>query len=215
VALDWNDLAGTLKQAWGNDPVAATIVNVSPDALVHRGFSMDYQGLAPADRYFLCEPDGLVGLLLEQVAAARPATHADHVAHATGPAPFADLSIRTLAETFNAVAGDRGICLTCVPLGWHGGYRHFHGPLDYIGREGGGGVGAGPGITVGAALALKGTGRLAVGIVGDGDFLMGVTAVWTAVHNRLPSVMIITNNRSFYNDEMHQERVAQARARPV
>ena len=214
LALDWYDLAGTLKQAWGNDPVSAQIVNVSPDALVHRGFSMDYQGLPPADQYFLCEPDGLVEQLLPRVAARAPA-RAHPAAPAAATPPSTELSIRALAETFNAVVGDRSICLTCVPLGWHGRYRHFHAPLDYIGREGGGGVGAGPGITAGAALALKGTGRLAVGIVGDGDFLMGVTAVWTAVHYRLPCVMIIANNRSFYNDEMHQERVAQARARPI
>jgi len=34
----------------------------------------------------------------------------------------------------------------------------------------------------GAALALRDTGRLPVAVVGDGDFLMGVTALWTAVH---------------------------------
>ncbi|MDH4191836.1 MAG: thiamine pyrophosphate-dependent enzyme, partial [Betaproteobacteria bacterium] len=93
--------------------------------------------------------------------------------------------------------------------------RHFHHPLDYIGSNGGGGVGAGPGITVGAALALKGSGRLPVGILGDGDFLMGVTALWTAVHYGLPCLIIVANNRSFFNDELHQERVAKERARPV
>jgi thiamine pyrophosphate-dependent acetolactate synthase large subunit-like protein len=76
-------------------------------------------------------------------------------------------------------------------------------------------VGAGPGIAVGAALALKDSGRLPVAIMGDGDFLMGVTAIWTAAHYRLPCVMIVANNRSFYNDEVHQERVARARGRPI
>jgi thiamine pyrophosphate-dependent acetolactate synthase large subunit-like protein len=51
--------------------------------------------------------------------------------------------------------------------------------------------------------------------MGDGDFLMGVTALWTAAHYRLPCVIIVANNRSFYNDEVHQERVARARGRPV
>jgi len=104
---------------------------------------------------------------------------------------------------------------TALPLGWHGAYRHFRHPLDYIGLEGGGGVGAGPGIAVGAALALKGSGRLPLAIVGDGDFLMGVTALWTAVHYRLPCLIVVANNRSFYNDELHQERVAKSRGRPV
>jgi thiamine pyrophosphate-dependent acetolactate synthase large subunit-like protein len=68
---------------------------------------------------------------------------------------------------------------------------------------------------VGAALALKGTRRMVVGIVGDGDFLMGNTALWTATHYKLPCLFLVANNRSFYNDEMHQERVAKERGRPV
>jgi thiamine pyrophosphate-dependent acetolactate synthase large subunit-like protein len=105
--------------------------------------------------------------------------------------------------------------MTHLPLGWHGAYRHFRHPLDYVGSDGGGGIGAGPGITVGAALALKNSGRLPVGILGDGDFLMGVTALWTAVHYGIPCLILVANNRSFYNDELHQERVAKERARPV
>ncbi len=44
---------------------------------------------------------------------------------------------------------------------------------------------------------------------------MGVTALWTAVHYKIPLLFVIANNRSFYNDELHQERVARMRARPV
>ncbi|HXF66721.1 MAG TPA: thiamine pyrophosphate-dependent enzyme, partial [Burkholderiales bacterium] len=114
-------------------------------------------------------------------------------------------------------AATRGIevCYTRLPLGWNGAYSAFRHPLDYIGFDGGGGVGAGPGITVGAALALKDSGRIAVGLLGDGDFLMGVTALWTATHYRIPCLMVVCNNRSYYNDELHQERVARARGRPA
>src|SRR5204862_48248 len=91
-------------------------------------------------------------------------------------------------------------------------FRH---PLDFLGSDGGGGVGGGPGISVGAALALRGSARLPIAICGDGDFLMGVTALWTAVHYRIPLLMVVANNRSFFNDELHQERVARARNRPV
>jgi thiamine pyrophosphate-dependent acetolactate synthase large subunit-like protein len=50
--------------------------------------------------------------------------------------------------------------------------------------------------------------------MGDGDYLMGVTALWTATHYKLPCLILVANNRSFYNDEMHQERVARQRGRP-
>jgi thiamine pyrophosphate-dependent acetolactate synthase large subunit-like protein len=213
LALDWTDVAGTMKQAWGAAAPTAKVINVSPDAHVHRGWSHDYQQLAPADAYLMCEPDAAVPLLLES---ARAHAKASIASPAEARLPKADVvSIRALAEVFNAAAGKLDICLTHVPLGWNGGYRHLRHPLDYIGLNGGGGVGAGPGITVGAALALKGSGRLAVGIVGDGDFLMANTAVWTACRYEIPCLLLVANNRSFYNDELHQERVARARARPV
>jgi len=70
-------------------------------------------------------------------------------------------------------------------------------------------------MTVGAALALRGSGRVPVALCGDGDYLMGVTALWTATHYGIPCLFIVCNNRSFYNDEAHQERVAITRSRPV
>jgi thiamine pyrophosphate-dependent acetolactate synthase large subunit-like protein len=39
--------------------------------------------------------------------------------------------------------------------------------------------------------------------------------VWTAVHYKIPLLFILANNRSFYNDELHQERMARMRNRPV
>jgi len=77
-------------------------------------------------------------------------------------------------------------------------------------------VGAGPGITVGAALALKDSGRLPVAIMGDGDFLMGRRAVRPPAHYGIPCLIFcVANNRSFFNDELHQERRRKERSRPV
>ena len=44
---------------------------------------------------------------------------------------------------------------------------------------------------------------------------MSVTSLWTAVHYRIPLLIVVANNRSFYNDEVHQERMAIMRNRPV
>jgi thiamine pyrophosphate-dependent acetolactate synthase large subunit-like protein len=214
LALDWVDLAGTLKQVYADRPVTAKIVSVSCDVHIHRGFSMDYFGLPPVDVHLLVEPDVAVPLLLE---ACRPRSHPPASAPATEPGRGAHdvLSLRAVAAALNEATADVDVCLTGLPLGWPGDARHFAHPLDYIGGNGGGGVGAGPGITVGAALALKGSGRVPIGLVGDGDYLMGITALWTAAHYRLPCVLVVCNNRSFYNDEAHQERVARMRGRPV
>ena len=78
----------------------------------------------------------------------------------------------------------------------------------------GGGVGYGPGGAVGASLVLRDQRRLPVGITGDGDFLMGSGAIWTAVHYQIPTLLVINNNNSWGNDEHHQIRVARKRDRP-
>ena len=107
-------------------------------------------------------------------------------------------------------------CYIRLPLGAGGGANFvFRHPLDYLGGDGGGGVGAGPGLAVGAALGLRGTGRLPVAVLGDGDFMMGLTAIWTAVANKIPLLVVVCNNRSYYNDIVHQERMAVVRGRPV
>lgn len=217
LALDWTDLAGTLRQAWGEAPVAAKVIHVSPDQHVHRGWSHDYQALPPVDLQLLCEPDAALPLLRaaassvgardwpQPVPSAAPAARGDS----------ATLGMHALASALNTVAEGQDVCLTRLPLGWHGAYRPLRHPLDWIGLEGGAGVGAGPGLTVGAALALRDSDRIAVGVMGDGDFLMGNTAVWTACHYGIGALMIVANNRSFFNDELHQERVARERGRPV
>jgi benzoylformate decarboxylase len=84
-----------------------------------------------------------------------------------------------------------------------------------MGKDGGGTVGTGPAHTVGVALALKGSGRIVVGVIGDGDFAMGMNALWTAAAQDLPMMLVVVNNRSYFNDEVHQERMAVQRGRPV
>lgn len=95
------------------------------------------------------------------------------------------------------------------------GIWQFEDANDYLGHSGGAGVGYGPGAMVGAAIGAQQTGRLAIGIGGDGDFLMHPGALWTAVHYRVPMLLVINDNQSFYNDEDHQVAVARDRGRPV
>jgi thiamine pyrophosphate-dependent acetolactate synthase large subunit-like protein len=224
LSLDWIDLAGTLKTHCRGRPPAGKVIQISVDQFVHNGWSMDYQGLPPADVYLLAEPDAAVPPLLAAVRELRqnppslPA-HGDR----GGPPPLSALDgaaiieVPMLATALKGVLGDSPATMIRLPLSWGEGMWDFRHPLDFLGTDGGGGVGSGPGMAVGAALALRdgGSGRLPVAILGDGDFLMGVTALWTAVHNHIPLLVVIANNRSFFNDELHQERVARDRGRPV
>jgi thiamine pyrophosphate-dependent acetolactate synthase large subunit-like protein len=212
LSLDWVDLAGTLKAAQAPSS-GATVIHVSSDYQIHNGWSMDHQGLAPVDYHLACDPDEALPILLELIG--------DTTKPAPSPAPRTEpklpdglVTVEHLAYALRESVGDKPVSLTHLPLSWNGAWWPFRHPLDFLGSDGGGGLGAGPGVTVGAALALKGS-RIPIGICGDGDFLMGVTALWTAAHYRIPLLIVVANNRSFYNDEVHQERVARMRNRPV
>jgi thiamine pyrophosphate-dependent acetolactate synthase large subunit-like protein len=77
------------------------------------------------------------------------------------------------------------------------------------------GIGGGLGRAISAALANKGTGRLNVHFQPDGDLLFTPSALWTLANQELPVLIITNNNRSYANDERHQEEVAVTRERPV
>jgi thiamine pyrophosphate-dependent acetolactate synthase large subunit-like protein len=212
LSLDWVDLAGALRFA-GPNP-SAKIIQISLDHRIHNGWSMDHQGLPPVDLILSADPDLVVPELVKEIGkGGKPhAVPAKRAASDKEPSGFTNEHI---ARALRQVLKDRPVTYTKLPLSWDDTWVTFKHPLDYVGSDGGGGVGGGPGISVGAALALKGSGRLPVAICGDGDYLMGVTAVWTAVHYKIPVLFIIANNRSFYNDELHQERMARMRNRPV
>ena len=102
-----------------------------------------------------------------------------------------------------------------LPGGWPFSEWPLTDPLSFFGYDGGGGIGSGPGMSVGSALALRDLypDRMPISIIGDGDYLMGVNALWSAAHYRIPILIIVANNQSYFNDEMHQDRVAIERGR--
>ncbi len=214
LSLDWVDLAGALKAACGSVTPNGKVINATLDYQVHNGWSMDHQALAPADLFMAAAADAVIEALLAQLPQHSPVRY-DPVA---APEPAAEpgrISVAQMGSELRRAVGPRPTSLLHVSLSWNATLWPFRHPLDYIGSDGGGGIGGGPGIAVGAALALRGSGRLPIAVCGDGDFLMGATALWTAVHYNIPLMIVVANNRSFFNDELHQERVARVRNRPV
>jgi thiamine pyrophosphate-dependent acetolactate synthase large subunit-like protein len=218
LSLDWVDLAGALKTAYGDDAVAAKVILASLDHQLHNGWSMDYQGLPPADIHLAIEPDVAVAAILPLLNPRAPGwagSKAAEPGEAATEAPPTVITPVSLAGALREAIGPRAATLIRTPLAWGGHAWEVAHPLDMLGGDGGGGIGGGPGMAVGAALALRGSGRLPIAVLGDGDTLMGVTALWTAVHYRIPVLIVVANNNSFFNDELHQDRMARQRNRPV
>jgi acetolactate synthase I/II/III large subunit len=70
-------------------------------------------------------------------------------------------------------------------------------------------------ISLGVALAHKDSDRLVVDLQPDGDLMFDLGALWIAAYHRLPLLAVMFNNRAYYNDWAHQERIARRRGTPV
>jgi acetolactate synthase-1/2/3 large subunit len=71
------------------------------------------------------------------------------------------------------------------------------------------------GISLGVALAYKGTDKLVVDLQPDGDLMFDLGALWIAAYHRIPMLAVMFNNRAYYNDWEHQERIARHRGTDV
>jgi acetolactate synthase I/II/III large subunit len=86
---------------------------------------------------------------------------------------------------------------------------------QYIGDAGAYGLGYLPGAAIGAALAHRRHGRLAVAIGGDGDLLFSPGALWTAAHHRIPLLYVVHNNRAWHQEVMYVQMMANRRQRGI
>lgn len=216
LALNWIDVAGTLAQAGVTDH--SHVVSATLDQLLAGGWSKEHQARVAPGVWLPSEPDAAVAALLGHLPAA-PSQERTTVPTPQAPKDSGPITLGCLSDTVQSVLAGVDTTLVRLPLGWDGDSWAFDHPLAYLGYDGGGGIGSGPGMTVGAALALHdiaehgGPRRLPIAVLGDGDFLMGVQAIWTAAHEGLPALVVVANNRSYFNDEVHQEKVANVRDR--
>lgn len=234
LAVGLPDVPGRLRRRGrdraGTPAALPRIVDVSTGHLGQKSWSGAFSTPVPLAAQVLADPltgaRQLLEALRERVpaddAAARRARVVDQVAAQRKRAAA------VVRETWDAVpvAPSRMVSelwsvvrdvphLLCLrnTRSWPEGVWDLPGAGSYLGHSGGGGVGYGPGAFVGGALAARDRGLLGVGIIGDGDLLMAAGALWTAVHHRIPALLVVNDNGSFYNDEPHQAAVARERGR--
>ena len=122
---------------------------------------------------------------------------------------------RMISELWAAVKDKNWLLAMRNSASFPEGIWQFPGAGYYLGTNGGGGIGYGPGAMAGAAVACRDLGKFCVGLMGDGDFIMSAGAIWSAVHMRAPMLLVINNNTTWGNDEKHQMHVAEERHRPL
>ncbi len=241
LALDVQDLLGplgetnwTTREARLSNP-DARIIAISLNEYAHRSWAHTAQSLIPVDLPIAADAavalPALVDLVADRLkidpkAAARQARatrlRARHHALAeewrkTAEWKRADrpTALPVLAhEVWEAIKDEDWILANGTANGWVRRLWEWI-PERTCGGSGGAGLGYGLGASLGVALAHRGSGKLCIDLQPEGDFLMVASGLFTAAHHRIPLLIVMCNNRSYYNDEEHQERMAVARKRPV
>jgi len=124
------------------------------------------------------------------------------------------ISLPRLAhEVWDVIKTEDWVLTACSLQDWTLKLWDFDKPYRHAGRALG--TGTQIGVSLGVALAHRGTGRLVVDIQPDGDLMFDAGALWTAAKNNIPFLIVMYNNRAYYNDWEHQIHVAEHRGTPV
>jgi acetolactate synthase I/II/III large subunit len=122
---------------------------------------------------------------------------------------------RLTMELWNVIKNeDYSLVVATQPGGyWSHKLWKMDKPHHYLGDSGAFGVGYGGGGAVGAALANRKHGRLSVAIMGDGDLMVSPSALWTAAKHKIPIMMVMHNNRYYFQEVMHLQVMAERHMR--
>jgi acetolactate synthase I/II/III large subunit len=199
-------------------------------------WSEDYAQLIPADQTVVADTAVALPLLLEECRALlagddEPRTAertewtrrlaelhentwadwAQQAAAVAGETPVATAQLAT--AVWNVVKEHDWVLTAGTAAEWALRLWDFDAPYRHPGKQLG--TATQIGISLGVALAHKGTGRLVVDLQPDGDLMFDVGALWVASRYQLPLLVVMFNNRAYYNDWEHQEKLAAQRGTPV
>jgi acetolactate synthase I/II/III large subunit len=120
---------------------------------------------------------------------------------------------RLASEVWSVIAEHDWVLTAGTAAGWAPRLWDFDAPHRHPGASLG--TATQIGISLGVALAHRGTGRLVVDLQPDGDLMFDAGALWVASYYKLPLLVVMFNNRAYYNDWEHQERLARQRSTPI
>ena len=120
---------------------------------------------------------------------------------------------RLACEMWDVIKNEDWVLTACNLQEWVYKLWDFDKPYRHPGQALG--TGTQIGVSLGVALAHRDKGRLVIDIQPDGDLMFDAGALWSAAKNNIPMLIVMYNNRAYYNDWEHQIRVAHHRGTPV
>jgi acetolactate synthase-1/2/3 large subunit len=118
---------------------------------------------------------------------------------------------RLSSEIWDKIKDEDWVMTGAVLDGWTRRLWDFDKPYRFPGAPLG--TGTQVGLSIGVALAHRGSGKLVVSIQPDGDLMFDAGSLWIAAYHKIPMLIVMYNNRAYYNDWEHQIAIAKDRGR--
>ncbi|HET6264799.1 MAG TPA: thiamine pyrophosphate-dependent enzyme [Usitatibacter sp.] len=238
-ARDWEkpttELVSTTRQLTSVVPADAKWVEIGFGDLELSSWALDYQRMNHADLRVMADTTLAIPMLTQllkgridkdrklaakvkaRTAATAARTKARRAKWAEQAKEDWDASPITLprlaSEVWNAIKGEDWVLTAGTLEEWTRKLWDFDQPHRHPGRSLG--TSTQIGISIGVALANRDEKRLVVDMQPDGDLMFDAGALWTAAKHRIPMLIVMYNNRAYYNDWEHQIRMAKLRGTPV
>jgi acetolactate synthase I/II/III large subunit len=226
---DWErpttELASTTREVTSLVPAGCKWVDIGFGDLEISSWAMDYQRLAHADLRILADTTiaipALTKLLKGRVpkrdawfADLRSRAHKQWQQEAKQDWDASPITLPRLAtEVWNAIKSEDWVLSAGTLDDWARQIWDFDKPYRHPGKSLG--TATQIGISLGVALAHRDARRLVVDLQPDGDLMFDAGALWVAAKHRIPLLVVMYNNRAYYNDWEHQIRMAKLRGTPV
>jgi len=234
LGLEMSDMSGVARAARAS---GRKTISISSEHLFQHSNIHDYGRYADVDLAIAGDAEATLPALIEEirklvtpdrkrafaergvkVAAAHKEAHARYVDNARFGWDNSPISVpRMIAELGEQIKNDDWAVVSGHQFtgDWQRRLLNFDKHYRYNGDNGGFGIGYDTPGSVGAALAHKRQGRLSIGIVGDGDLNFQPGVLWTAVHHKIPLLLVVHNNRAYHAEIMIVQRMCGNRGRAV
>jgi len=236
---DWErpttELASTTRELTSIVPPGAKWIDIGFGDLELSSWALDYQRMHHADLRILADTSVAMPMLTallegratnDQKFAAQAKARAAQIAKQSGAkrerwakearehwdaSPIA--LPRLASEVWDAIKNEDWVLTAGTLDEWARMLWDFDKPYRHPGRSLG--TATQFGISLGVALAHRDKRRLVVDLQPDGDLMFDAGAMWVAAKHRIPLLVVMYNNRAYYNDWEHQIRMAKLRGTPV